>query len=68
MGISDGERIAQALHQATRLVVQARSRLSDIHPPVRDWLDLDSERRHIAIEVVETLLANGTIAVGPGRE
>jgi hypothetical protein len=64
MVISDAERIAQELHRATRLVIEARSRLSDITPPVRDWIDLDGERRRIAIEVVETLLANGLSCLG----
>lgn len=66
---SDGERIAQELHRALRIVVEGRAHVgSDLRSPVRQWIDLDVERRRVAIEVVETLLANGTIAVGPGRE
>jgi hypothetical protein len=65
--ISPAETIARELHRALRVVVEARYRLTDMPAPVREWIDLSTDRRRIAIEVVETLLANGTIAVGPGR-
>lgn len=67
--LSDAEMIAQELHRALRIVVAGRSHFgSDQRAPVRDWIDLACEQRRVAIEVVETLLANGTIAVGSGRQ
>lgn len=65
--ISDAEKVAIELHRALRIVAVARARFADM-PVVPRWIDLPHERRRLAIDVVETLIANGTIAVGPGRD